>query len=120
MTQIATQSSVVQNVTSFEVKTSVPDPQGLLRSGMNVTVDFKAGELKNVIVVPTGAIVQQNNAQGVFVAKDQGDSVFVPIVVGTTVKDKTEVKSGLTGNENVLLSFPPGTRKVSTANGRPS
>lgn len=120
VTQIATQSSVVQNVTSFEVKTSVPDPQGLLRSGMNVTVDFKAGELKNVIVVPTGAIVQQNNAQGVFVAKDQGDSVFVPIVVGTTVNDKTEVKSGLTGNENVLLSFPPGTRKVSTANGRPS
>jgi HlyD family secretion protein len=120
VTQIATQSDVVQNVTSFEVKTSVSDPQHLLRSGMNVTVDFKAGELKNVLVVPTGAIVQQNNAQGVFVSKDKGDSVFVPIVVGTTVNDKTEVKSGLTGNENVLLSFPPGTRKVSTPNGRPS
>jgi HlyD family secretion protein len=120
VTQIATQSDVVQNVTSFQVKTSVPDPQHLLRSGMNVTVDFKAGELKNILVVPTGAIVQQNNSQGVFVAKDKGDSVFVPIVVGTTVNDKTEVKSGLTGNEHVLLSFPPGTRKVSTANGRRS
>ncbi len=118
VTQIATQSDVVQNVTSFQVKTSVPDPQRLLRSGMNVTVAFAAGELKNVLIVPTGAIVQQNNAQGVFVAKDRGGSVFVPIVVGTTVNDKTEVKSGLTGNESVLLSFPPGTRKVST--GRPS
>jgi HlyD family secretion protein len=86
----------------------VPDPQHLLRSGMNVTVDFKAGELKNVLVVPTGASVQQNNSQGVFVAKDKGDSVFMPIVVGTTVNDKTEVKSGLSGNEHVLLSFPPG------------
>jgi HlyD family secretion protein len=117
VTQIATQSTVVQNVTSFEVKTSVPDPELLLRSGMNVTVLFKAGELKNVLVVPTGAIVQQADAQGVFVAQDKGDPVFVPVVVGITVNDKTEVKSGLTGTERVLLSFPPGTRRVSTPNG---
>jgi HlyD family secretion protein len=113
VTQIATQSNVVQNVTSFEVKTSVSDAQNLLKSGMNVNVEFKAGELKNVLVVPTAAIVQQTNAQGVFVAKETGDPVFVPITVGITMNDKTEVKSGLTGNERVLLSFPPGTRKVS-------
>jgi HlyD family secretion protein len=70
-----------------------------------------------VLVVPTGAIVQQTDAQGVFVAKDKGDPVFVPVVVGTTVNDKTEVKSGLTGTERVLLSFPPGTRKISSPNG---
>jgi HlyD family secretion protein len=113
ITQIATQSVVVQNVTSFEVKASVADPQLRLKSGMNVNVAFKAGELSNVLVVPTAAIVQQPNAQGVFVAKDKGNPVFVPITVGTTVNDKTEVKSGLTGNEQVLLSFPPGTRAVS-------
>ncbi len=117
VTQIATQSVVVQNVTSFEVKTSVSDPQRLLRSGMNVNVTFNAGELKNVLVVPTGAIVQQDKAQGVFVAKDKGNPVFVPVVVGTTVNDKTEVKSGLTGTERVLLSFPPGTRPTTNLNG---
>ncbi len=106
-------------MTSFQVKTSVPDPEHLLRSGMNVNVEFKAGELTNALVVPTGAIVQQNNVQGVFVANDKGGSTFVPITVGTTVNDKTEVKSGLKGNEKVLLSFPPGTRKVSAPNGRP-
>ncbi len=79
---------------------------------MNVTIDFKAGELNQVLVVPTASIVQQKAVQGVFVAKKGGDPVFVPIVVGTTVNDKTEVKSGLTGNERVLLSFPPGTRKA--------
>ena len=119
VTEILTQADVVQNVTTFEVKTSVSDPDNLLRAGMNVNVEFKAGELTNVLVVPTGAIVQQNNVQGVFVAKDNGSSVFTPITVGTTVNDKTEVKSGLTGNEKVLLSFPPGTRKVSAPTGRP-
>jgi HlyD family secretion protein len=113
ITQIATQSVVVQNVTSFEVKASVSDPKKQLKSGMNVNVAFTAGELNNVLVVPTAAIVQQPNAQGVFVAKDKGDPLFVPIVIGATVNDKTEVKSGLTGSEQVLLSFPPGTRAVS-------
>ncbi len=113
VTQVATQSLVQQNVTSFEVKVAVADPQRLLHQGMNVTIDFQAGKLNQVLVVPTAAIVQQTNAQGVFVAKKGGDPVFTPIVVGTTVNDKTEVKSGLTGNERVLLSFPAGTRKVS-------
>jgi HlyD family secretion protein len=113
ITQIATQSVVVQNVTSFEVKTSVADPRRRLKSGMNVNVAFKAGELSNVLIVPTASIVQQPNAQGVFVAQEKGDPIFTPIIVGTTVNDKTEVKSGLTGNEQVLLSFPPGARKAS-------
>jgi HlyD family secretion protein len=113
VTQVATQSLVQQNVTSFEVKVAVADSQKLLSQGMNVTIDFKAGELNQVLIVPTAAIVQQAKAQGVFVAKTGGDPVFMPIVVGTTVNDKTEVKSGLTGNERVLLSFPAGTRKAS-------
>jgi HlyD family secretion protein len=117
VTQVATQSLVQQNVTSFEVKVAVADSQKLLHQGMNVTIDFKAGELNQVLIVPTASIVQQANAQGVFVSKPGGDPVFMPIVVGTTVNDRTEVKSGLTGNERVLLSFPAGTRKVTSITG---
>ena len=84
--------------------------------------DFRAGELNQVLIVPTASLakplgtilVQQKAVQGVFVAKTGGDPVFTPIVVGTTANDKTEVKSGLTGNERVLLSFPAGTRKASS------
>jgi HlyD family secretion protein len=113
VTQVATQSLVQQNVTSFEVKVAVADSQRMLHQGMNVTIDFQAGELKQVLIVPTASIVQQKSVQGVFIAKTGSDPVFMPIVVGTTVNDKTEVKSGLTGNERVLLSFPAGTRKAS-------
>ena len=60
-----------------------------------MSVTFNAGELKNALVVPTGAIVQQDNAQGVFVAQDQGNPVFVPVIVGVTVNDKTQVNSDL-------------------------
>jgi HlyD family secretion protein len=117
VTQVATQSLVQQNVTSFEVKVAVTDSQKLLSQGMNVTIDFKAGELNQVLIVPTASIVQEKTAQGVYVAKPGGNPVFTPIVVGTTVNDKTEVKSGLSGNERVLLSFPAGTRKVTSITG---
>ncbi|MEG3918649.1 efflux RND transporter periplasmic adaptor subunit [Microcoleus sp. T3_A4] len=112
ITQISPQSIVQQNVTSFEVKAAIiNDDKQILRSGMNVNVEFKAGELKNVLVVPTAAIVRQQRETGVFVAGgEDGKPAFMPIKTGMTVDDKTEVRSGLKGNEKVLLSFPPGLR----------
>ena len=113
--QISPQSIVQQNVTSFEVKTSiVDDNKKLLRSGMNVNVEFKAGELKNVLVVPTAAIVRQRKETGVFVpGGEDGKPQFMPIKTGMTVDDRTEVRSGLKGNEKVFISFPPGLRPKS-------
>ena len=115
VTQISPQSIVQQNVTSFEVKASiVDDNKKILRSGMNVNVEFKAGELKDVLVVPTAAIVRQRKETGVFVpGGEDGKPVFIPIKTGMTVDDKTEVRSGLKGDEKVLISLPPGLRPKS-------
>lgn len=111
VTQIAVQSTVEQNVTSFEVKAAIAsDNQQLLRSGMNVNVEFKAGKLDNAMVVPTVAIARQENGTGVFVAGENNKPIFTPIKTGSTVNDKTQVLSGLTGTERVFISFPPGTR----------
>ncbi|MBD0309077.1 MAG: efflux RND transporter periplasmic adaptor subunit [Microcoleus sp. T1-bin1] len=112
ITQISPQSIVQQNVTSFEVKAAIiNDDKQMLRSGMNVNVEFKAGELKNVLVVPTAAIVRQQRETGVYVpGPEDGKPAFMPIKTGITVDDKTEVRSGLKGNEKVLMSFPPGLR----------
>jgi HlyD family secretion protein len=117
--QIAAQATVAQNVTSFEVKVALPDAesQKLLRSGMNVATEFQVGELKNAIVVPTVAVVRQQRATGVFVAGPDNQPVFTRIQTGVTVNNKTEVKSGLKGNERVLITFPPGTRTRSQPRG---
>jgi HlyD family secretion protein len=115
VTQIATQSTVEQNVTNFEVKMSVDDPQRLLRAGMNATVQFNVGNLDNALVVPTVAIVRQEEGTGVYVAgrSEQGKSKFQPITTGASVQDKTVVLAGLQAGDRVLLSFPPGERPAS-------
>lgn len=115
ITQIAVESTVEQNVTSFEVKAAIlSDAEQLLRVGMNVDIEFNAGELKNALVVPTVAIVRQENGTGVFVAGKDNKPIFTPIVTGLTVNDKTEIKSGLQGNERVSVNFPEGTRPQTT------
>jgi HlyD family secretion protein len=118
VSQIAAQAVVEQNVTSFQVKAAiVSDNKNLLRSGMNVTADFQVGQLENALVVPTAAVVRRQRSTGVFVAGEDNKPVFTRIETGVTVNNFTEVKSGLKGNEKVLLSFPPGSRPQSTPRG---
>ncbi|MCP6762173.1 MAG: efflux RND transporter periplasmic adaptor subunit [Fischerella sp. CENA71] len=107
VSQIAAQASTVQNVTSFEVKIALEETaQQLLKAGMNVEVEFQIGQLNHAIMVPSVAIVRQENGAGVYAIAQDKKPIFKPIELGTTVGDRTEVKSGLTGNEQVLISFP--------------
>lgn len=113
--QVAAQSTLTQNVTSFEVKTSVIDPGNLLRSGMSANVEFNVGTLNNVLVVPTVAIVRQDGVSGVQVMGGQrGEGrrpAFRPITTGVSTDDgKTVVLSGLQERDRVLISFPQGGR----------
>ena len=118
---ISPQAIVNQNVTSFEVKAEITSQdKQVLRSGMNASLEFKAGQLKDVLVVPTVAIVRQQGSTGVYVKTDQSETpVFTTIETGVTVDDKTEVKSGLTGNEKIFVSFPEGSRPKTNPSGIP-
>jgi HlyD family secretion protein len=109
VSQVAAQATTTQNVTSFEVKISLePVAQQALKIGTNAEVEFQLGQLNNAIVVPSAAIVRQQNGTGVYVMGQDQKPVFKPITIGTTIGEQTEVKSGLTPNQQVLISFPPG------------
>ncbi|MCS7030552.1 MAG: efflux RND transporter periplasmic adaptor subunit [Gloeomargarita sp. SKYG116] len=108
VTQVAVQSVLEQNVNSFEVRLAVNDPQNRLRAGMNTSVVFQVGTLKNALVVPTVAIVRRERRTGVFLATDPPQ--FQPIRTGVSVGDKTVVREGLKPGDRVLLSFPRGER----------
>ncbi|MBW4464465.1 MAG: efflux RND transporter periplasmic adaptor subunit [Pegethrix bostrychoides GSE-TBD4-15B] len=108
--EIAPQSTVQQNVTSFEVKVSLVDPEELLRSGMNVSVDFQVGKLEDAVMVPTVAIVRQENQTGVYIQSDDDQTEFQPIQTGLTMGNQTEAYSGLQGDERVLIGLPKSAK----------
>jgi HlyD family secretion protein len=105
--QIAPQASVTQNVTSFEVRSAIETlGQSVLKVGMNVETEFEVGQLENALVLPNASVVRQAEGTGVYVLNPDRKPVFQPIQIGVTAGNQTEVKSGLQGNEHVLLSPP--------------
>jgi HlyD family secretion protein len=106
---IAPQAKVAQNVTSFEVRV-VPSTTNPLKLGMNVEATVEINQLENALLVPSAAIVREAQGEGVYVMGSDRQPVFQPIQTGMTAGGQTEVKSGLQGGEQVLVS-PPSVSK---------
>lgn len=54
--KIEPQAKEEQSVTTFAVLIRLPNPEGLLRPGMNADVEIKVAENLDVLAVPTGAL----------------------------------------------------------------
>lgn len=115
---IAPQATVSQNVTSFEVKVAIATTTDKLKPGMNVEAQFEIGKLDNALLVPNAAVVRQAEGQGVYVLNRDRQPVFQQIETGKTIQGQTEVKSGLQGGEQVLVS-PPTEEKKTGSSGFP-
>jgi HlyD family secretion protein len=121
--KIASQSTVSQNTSGFEVQVAITKSKSTnealelpaaekLRSGMKVEAEFALDLLEHKLFVPEVAVVRQAEGKGVYVLKSADRKpVFQPIETGVTIKTLTEVKSGLQGNEQILIS--PLTRSQS-------
>lgn len=105
--QIAEQATVTANVTSFEVRVNINDSQHLLIPGMNGSLEFQVGERSNALVVPTVAIVRQDDGEGIMVMTPAGIPRIIPIETGLTVGNETEVIAGLNGNEQIVINAVP-------------
>ncbi|MEO0535987.1 MAG: efflux RND transporter periplasmic adaptor subunit [Cyanobacteria bacterium P01_A01_bin.123] len=106
---IAAQATVSQNVTSFEVRVSIDLPAAeKLKIGMNVEAEFEVDSLDNALLVPNAAVVRRPDGEGVYILGHDREPVFQAIETGATAGGQTEVKSGLEGDEQVLIS-PPST-----------
>jgi HlyD family secretion protein len=104
---IAPESVVAQNVTSFQVRIRLEDPdRAKLLSGMNFTANFQVGRHPNALLIPTTAIVSQQEGTGVYVLGANQQPLFRPIRVGASVGTQSEVLSGLKPGERVFLTFP--------------
>jgi len=69
-----------------------------------------AGEASPITVAPRGAITRRGGREVVFTVRDD-TAVETPVVVGDSFGQLTEVKSGVSAGERVVLN-PPVTLKT--------
>jgi len=105
---ISPEAVVVQNVTSFQVRVRLL-PQDKLRSGMNVTALFVGKSIPKALAVPTVAIVTGKGQTGVLVPGSEPDQPkFVPVTIGPTSGQETQIIQGVAEGQKVYLDLPKG------------
>ncbi len=104
--QIAPEAVVTQNVTTFEVHTTIDDDRKhRLLSGMNVSASFAAGKMEDVLVVPTVCIVSRHGKTGVLLPYASQNPQFKPVKIGPTVDAQTVVLRGLKDGDVIFLGL---------------
>jgi len=106
VTQIAPEAVVNQNVTTFEVHSTINDDnKGRLLSGMNVSAHFSCGTLDDALLVPTVCIVSRHGKSGVLIPGADGTPSFKHVRVGPTSGTNTVITRGLKEGDLVFLGL---------------
>ncbi|MBD0267155.1 MAG: efflux RND transporter periplasmic adaptor subunit [Cyanobacteria bacterium Co-bin8] len=106
---IAPEAIERQSVTLFQVRVELLSGKDILRSNMNVNVDFIGDQLENALVVPTVSVVTQAGATGVLVPGNRSNEIrFQAVTLGPQVGDQIQVLDGLQPGERVFVDLPPG------------
>jgi len=94
------------NVTSFEVRVSVDNPEGLLLANMSANAEVILEEHKNVLTVPEGAVVYDEKKQTLVEIPDattEKGRKKIPVKLGIATGTKAEVMAGLKEGDRVIL-----------------
>lgn len=94
------------NVTTFEVRVSVENPEGLLKADMSANAEIVQEEHKNVLTIPEGAVIYDSK-RATFVQvpdpKAPNGMRQIPVKLGISNGARTEVLSGLKEGQQVVL-----------------
>lgn len=105
--KIHPQATNVGGVTSFVTEIEVPNPDHKLMVGMTCEVEIITEVIKDILLVPDRAIAQKNNRNYVFVVNNDEQIEAREINIGRTNYDVTEVLSGLSEGEAVIVKGVP-------------
>lgn len=106
VTRIAPMGRKQNNVTTFEVRVSIPNPEGKLRVNMSANAEIVLEERTGVLLVPELAVVYDKEKRPwVQVVDSTEKSGFrkVPVVIGISNGQKAEVVEGVTESAQLVL-----------------
>jgi membrane fusion protein (multidrug efflux system) len=103
---------------TLTLRAKYPNPQALLRPGMNVRVRLVYDEVPNALLVPQRAVTELLGKQFVTVIGADNKAAQRPVSLGDRVGEMWIVKSGLKPGERIIVDgmqkAPPGTVVAAT------
>ncbi len=97
-------NQVDQTTGTVKLKAEFPNTNLQLWPGQFVNIRLLIDTLKQVTVIPTGAVQRGPNGTFVYVIKDDDSAAMRPIVVQKQDETQTVVKSGVEPNERVVTT----------------
>jgi membrane fusion protein (multidrug efflux system) len=86
---------------TMAIQIEIDNATHIIKPGMFATVQITVAERKDAITIPANSIQKDAYGQYIF-ALDEGRAKRIRIKTGAELLERTEVLSGLTGNETII------------------
>jgi multidrug efflux pump subunit AcrA (membrane-fusion protein) len=103
VTEVAPVATISSGVATFSVTATISGTHNELKSGMSASVSVIVNQVVGVLTVPTSAVHQSGGTATVQVLQD-GKPVSVPVTVGASDAQATQILSGLSAGEEVVIA----------------
>src|SRR5579864_6854868 len=106
VTKISPLGKEKDNVTTFEVRVSISNSTGELKANMSANAEIMLEEKKNVLMVPEASLIYDKDRKAsVEIPEPKADNgkKKIPVQLGISNGVKTEITSGLTEKQQVVL-----------------
>jgi membrane fusion protein (multidrug efflux system) len=106
---IASAQSISTETGTFTLEASFPNPNKILLPGQFARIRVQYQSLKNAVVIPRKAVIELQGRFRVYIVNQQNQVEAVEIELGPEVGNDIVVRSGLKGNETIIVE---GLQKV--------
>jgi Cu(I)/Ag(I) efflux system membrane fusion protein len=89
---------------TLKARVELANPENRLVPGMFATVNFTPTTRKEVLLVPTEALIQTGKRTVVMVAEGDGKFAPVDVEIGIEADRRTEIRKGLKAGQKVVVS----------------
>ena len=89
---------------TLKARIELSNPAGRLVPGMFATINVTAAARKNVLLVPTEAVIQTGTRTVVIATAGEGKFVPVDVEIGMEAEGRTEILNGLEAGQTVVVS----------------
>ncbi len=116
VTEVAPVATISGGVATFPVTVTISGTHDELKSGMSASVSVTVSQAVGVLTVPTSAVSNTGGSSSVRVM-DNGVVETVPVTVGASDAEVTQILSGISTGEQVVIATVSSSIPSSTSTG---